>query len=103
MRERIESLIYRDYFPFITSLGKSGLALLTQGQGNLNLLGYYLIGSVLWDSGELWFNQNPQSNFSCAERHLAYDIPRFLMENIQDAASDLSMTISDWADRRRGR
>lgn len=100
MNETLEDFIH-GYFPLITGLGKLGLVLLTQEKGNVNLLGYYLYGSALWDAGELWFNQNPETHSYCFEERL-YNI-RTLIDIIQDAAFDLSMSVSDWMDRRRGR
>ena len=100
MRDTLDNFIY-GYFPAITSLEKSGLFFLTQEQGNVNLLGYYLLGSALWDSGEILFNQNPETPRYCFEERL-YHI-RTLMDIIQDTAFDLSMTVRGWADKIRRR
>lgn len=94
MNETLKDLIYQEYFPLITGLGKSGLALLTQEQGNMDMLGYYLIGSALWDAGELWFNQNPKTYSYFLEKRL-YRGLSLLVDDIKDFPSGTCKNIRD--------
>lgn len=107
MNETLEDFIHGYGFPLATEIGKLGLLYLTTEPGNVDLFDKYLFASFALDGVEVFcrssFWPDSKIRLSCTERHLAYDIPRFLIDIIQDAAFDLSMSISDWTDRRRGR
>lgn len=107
MNETLEDFIHGYGFPLATEIGKLGLLYLTTEPGNADLFDKYLFTSFALDGAETFirvgFKPDSKIRLSCTERHLVYDIPRFLINIIQNAALDLSMTISDWTDRRRGR